>query len=201
MTKRLVVLAVASAALAFGWSGCSGGSGSGGTGGGSGTGGSGHTGGGSAGGGSHTGGGSAGGGSAGGGSAGGGSAGGGSAGGGSAGGGSAGGGSAGGGPDGGALNGCNSLLTCVGNCADNTCFNACLADSTQHAQDLLNTLGDCINNNCFVAPDAGAGVDAGMPPCTNATQNSQPCMDCYNAIFASGGACVPARDACQADTP
>jgi hypothetical protein len=201
MTKRFVVLAVASTALAFSWSGCSGGSGSGGTGGGSSGGGS-AAGGGSAGGGSHTGGGSAGGGSAGGGSAGGGSAGGGSAGGGSAGGGSAGGGSAGGGsgtaPDGGTLNGCRGLLLCVSNCNDMACDNACLADSTSHAQDLLNTLGDCINNICF-SPAADAGMDAGIP-C--ADQNSPACNDCYASVLnPDGGSCAPAQAACGADTP
>jgi hypothetical protein len=95
---------------------------------------------------------------------------------------------------GGQVTGCNGLIQCVSQCGDGNCANACVANSTPHAQQLLNDIYVCLDGQC---PQMNGGICD--PNAMGFDMNK--CNACVQTATMPNGPCGPAIAACMNDLP
>jgi hypothetical protein len=88
---------------------------------------------------------------------------------------------------------CLQVITCASGCAGvASCQTACAAMGTAAAQMKYGALGQCAVAGCIVKNDAG------VTPCSSATDTSMACQDCITA-YAQSAACSTQLNACLTD--
>lgn len=102
-------------------------------------------------------------------------------------------------------NGCNSLATCIDNCADDACVALCKSRATANAGSLHDAASQCAEDWCLLGPkDMGVGrcvLDPNMVPIDPPGTPAATCDDCLHdaiAMLAADKTCInPAGSDCN----
>lgn len=95
---------------------------------------------------------------------------------------------------------CGALLSCVNDCADEQCFQACAQASTAKARQLFGAVLTCLFGDSMTGArgacnDFNGGVCDGMAP----NYNKAACDACLSKAQSQGGACYNTLLTCLAD--
>jgi hypothetical protein len=77
---------------------------------------------------------------------------------------------------------CSEILTCAGNCTDQTCVNACITSGAPNSQRLYAAFLSCFTNAC-------------RTPC-NPDPNATACTDCVSNTTITNGTCTAGQPGC-----